>query len=476
MAIEQIRYIENKEADRTQQTDEVKVGIYTINGKPIPLENYPSGTNEEFDTGWYFNTRLSESTLAQARLVEGNENKTDAQISAMAEYPGSLPCGHGGVGCYSKSYDGGTQCVGFANYVFDVIWDQKRTASPYTTMNHSIDLESIEETVAAFQAIPSGAYVWVSSSSDAVNGHSFIYVGCNISGITYYHGNDRLGNCHVSIEENRSWAEFVAQHNRIIRVTYPCQTHTLGEAQPHTNTQHVQTCTHCGVNVYTNHSITISQYDSAHHAQDCAVCGMRNPIAHVFDSYSSNGDSGHTKTCSACNCFITEGHTYGGYSYGGSSGHSRSCTGCGHVESAGHMLTYTLYSGSYHITSCSICGYSSTDYHNIDYQQYNASYHDQYCTLCGHIAYISHSWSNLNHNASTHTRYCATCGQTSTAAHTCTYTYNSSTHTYSCTVCGYVQSSGNHSFTYGSWTSAGKGVKKRTVRCTVCNYSYVEYS
>lgn len=103
-----------------------------------------------------------------------------------------------------------------------------------------------------------------------------------------------------------------------------------------TETDHTETCVHCGVTRVVDHSLSYNNEDSSEHLCFCTVCYIEFAESHTFSSAYSYNSSQHYKACV-----------------------------CGRqIDAANHTLTYTNIDMSIHSKQCDICGYYATEDHS----------------------------------------------------------------------------------------------------------------
>lgn len=145
---------------------------YSANGITIPFPEYTS-----MDT--YFSTRDGDGCNCHGWC---NENSN----------------------CYCKKFDGGSQCMGFANYVYYKTHNNTyRSGKTSTQKNFSLSAASAKS---LFLGTPIGTFARVETKTGYP--HAFAIVKTTPNEITIYHANYWSQNCIVSYD-SFTWEEFV---------------------------------------------------------------------------------------------------------------------------------------------------------------------------------------------------------------------------------------------------------------------------
>ena len=230
-------------------------------------------------------------------------------------------------------------------------------------------------------------------------------------------------------------------------------------------------CTANGCNAIMEHEHQWEvRKDNTNHWQICRICQMEKENsrgAHVYGTWSDNGDGTHIRICMSegCGQKQTEAHVY----------EDGVCTQCGFEEKDEDLNCEHLYSivqkdNTFHWIKCSKCGEikpSSKEKHTYeDWINCGDGTHSSSCILvdCRHLITEEHTFEN---------GVCTECGATE-ADEICEHTFTEEKndedyHWLECSKCGAININSREAHNYGKWEDNGDGTHIRA-----CNYEECE--
>ncbi len=356
-------------------------------------------------------------------------------------------------------YDGGTECMGFANYLYRF--------HCYKSKHRDEDKEIYDRnlTVAEWKSFPLYSFI---RHASAGGGHSCMIwkIEDDQTGVVMYEANTD-GQCGV-------YQHFISYEDlsaiRVIYTCYPKQART--RTVNYDNVKHWTECVDCKTRFeQKSHNIVITNQNANSHTHFCADCGYSKDESHSFGTFSTDANK-HWKTCGVCGYVSTGAHTAGSKQNAGNGTHYTACTVCGKIlSSSSHTYSYSSVDANNHRGTCS-CGATTTSAHNMRTGEASATAHQIKCSVCSYSSSETHSFSVSQNNASTHKKTCSKCGYVLTAAHSLTYpNASASSHAFRCTVCGYSGVANHAAKTTTKTKVATASVCTRTVIKCACGYT-----
>ncbi|MBD5115963.1 MAG: hypothetical protein HDT48_00410 [Ruminococcaceae bacterium] len=182
------------------------VSAVAVSAEDVPINLYGE---PEFipDAGLAMDTPMlylgRSATLPFAEYPDGSyysEDKTECSCHSWCKYHSTCNC---------KKFDGSSQCMAFASYVYSETHNKKmRSAQPVTEKKMSFDYTNKDDVTKALRTLggkPTGTYIRV-QTSDGFD-HSIAIVGTTATTITIYHSNYG-GRCLVKYE-TYTWENFI---------------------------------------------------------------------------------------------------------------------------------------------------------------------------------------------------------------------------------------------------------------------------
>lgn len=167
---------------------------------------------------------------------------------------------------FTGSFEGGTQCHGFALFIYDYLWG----STSYGIQSRAIAVNDFAETAKAALQVPNGSLVRVDSGKSSL--HTMIVISKTSTGIKVYHANWTNGKVCIT---NMSYSNFVARYDTINYIKIPASscTHSIG-SEEYSSTKHITHCVLCGDNAsYRDHYANVSGYGT------CLACGYVGNIS-----------------------------------------------------------------------------------------------------------------------------------------------------------------------------------------------------
>ena len=173
---------------------------YTIYGTTMPLANYPSYAS------WFNLT---------------GDTPNDPATS------GKRDCNHSVSTATCRSFDGATQCWGFANYIFFTTWHTYRSGKYIDLYRNCSGNSKATLLKEALQDIPLGSHVRVGNTNSGNGNHSFILLSLGDTSFVVYEANIG-GNCKVRMYEH-SYGGY--NYDCVLFYYHPCanSTHTASD-------------------------------------------------------------------------------------------------------------------------------------------------------------------------------------------------------------------------------------------------------